>query len=56
MQQTFPTSACPKALTVAQWLQRITKLNKNLVESKSKKVEIDLILDTDILEKSVKLN
>ena len=30
MQQTFPTSACPKALPVARWLIRMTKLNKNL--------------------------
>ena len=53
MQQTFPTSACPKALPVARWLIRMTKLNKNLVSAKTKSVEIDLNLDTDKLEQSV---
>ena len=53
MQQTFPTSACPKALTVAQWLVRMTKLNKNLVSATTKEVEIDLNLDPNVLEQSV---
>ncbi len=49
----FPAAACPKALPVHKWLSRITKLQNNRVPAKNNNVEIDLNLDSNVLEQSV---
>jgi hypothetical protein len=53
MVQTFPISACPKALCVHTWLARLTKLNKNIIESDITDVEIDINLDIEKLKQSL---